>query len=68
MLYFSHYLKSFKFTDEEIMAKVQHQYQEVKMDFNSKNLCRKKVRTKESINTGPGILYKTAGHISAVTV
>ena len=38
VLYFSHYLiNSFKFTADEIMAKVQHHFQGVKMDFKTKN-------------------------------
>ena len=41
MLYFSHYLpSSFKFTADEIMVKV-HQFQELKMDFKTKNSPKK---------------------------
>ena len=50
MLYFSHYLtNSFKFTADEIMSNVQHQFQEVKMDFKSRNSSKKKLHTSESL-------------------
>ena len=42
MLYFIHYLiGSFKFTADEIRAEVQHQFLEVKMDFNTIDLSKK---------------------------
>ena len=42
MLYLSHYLiNSFKFTADEIVTKVQHQFQENKMDFSIRNLSKK---------------------------
>ena len=38
VLYFSHYLiSSFKFTADEIMGEVQHQFQEVKMVLKTRN-------------------------------
>ena len=44
MLHFSHHLiTSFRFTADEIMAKVQHQFQEIKMDFKTRNSSKKKV-------------------------
>ena len=35
VLYFSHYFSSFKFTDDEIMALVQDQFCEFKMDLKT---------------------------------
>ena len=45
-LYFIHYhINSFKFTADEIMAKVQDQFQEDKMDFKTGNSSKEKVNT-----------------------
>ena len=42
LLYLSHYLISSKSeAADEIMAKVQHQFQEIKMDFNSRNSSKR---------------------------
>ena len=54
MFYVSHYLVSSKFeAADEIMAKVQDQFQEVKMDFKTRNSSKKKVQTYEFLHTGP---------------
>ena len=51
-LYFSHYLiKNLKFTADEIMAKVQDQFQGVKMDFKTRNSSEKKI-LRESLLIG----------------
>ena len=45
-LYFSHYLiSSVKFTADEIMAKVQHQFQETEMDLRTKTSFKIKLHT-----------------------
>ena len=51
LLYFTHYLtSSFKFTGDEIMAKVQHQFRKIKADLKTKNLSKKDTYLGISVN------------------
>ena len=49
-MYFSHYLTSSKFeAANEIIAKVQEQFAEIKMAFEDRDLSKKKKYTSESL-------------------
>ena len=54
MLYFSHYLSSSKYeAGDEVMVKVQHQFQEVKVNIKAGISSKKKLHTQESFTTDP---------------
>ena len=46
VLYFSHYLITSKFeAADKIMAKVQHHLREIKMDFKTRNVCKREIHS-----------------------
>ena len=66
MLYFSHYLISgSKFSGDEIMAKMQHQFWQIKMDVKTANSSKKKLTyLRISVSTSSG----TGFHSDAIPV